>query len=247
MPKRASGSSANLAASHKGLLTALHALAGTGLLGHQTSGSYTGSPHAFLGVATPELRRLARQWLTANKALSGQEILLIVDRLIASPVHDEKTLGALIVGYAKTARSATTSARLDRWLDTLVGWAEVDALCSNLYQPEDFLAAWAEYEPWLRRLSADANVNKRRASLVLLTSPVKRSDDTRLTRVAIANLRALQDERSILITKAVSWLLRSLVARHRGAVISYLEENRAALPAIATREVSVKLQTGRKR
>jgi 3-methyladenine DNA glycosylase AlkD len=247
MPKRDSGLSANLAASHKDLLTALHALAATRLLGLPASSTYIGSPHVVLGVTTPELRRLARLWLAANKSLSGQEILLIVDRLIASHVHDEKTLGALILGCANTARSATTTVRLNVWLDALVGWAEVDALCSNVFQPEDFLADWATYKPWLRRLSADANPNKRRASLVLLTGPVRRNDDPRLAQTALANLRDLQHERSILITKAISWLLRSLVALHRTAVISYLDSNRSALPAIAIREVSVKLQTGRKR
>jgi hypothetical protein len=44
----------------------------------------------------------------------------------------------------------------------------------------------------------------------------------------------------------VSWLLRNMIAQHRDAVVRYLEANRAALPAIAVREVSTKLNTGRK-
>ncbi len=95
-------------------------------------------------------------------------------------------------------------------------------------------------------LARDPNINKRRASLVLLTGPVRRSDDPRLLVAAFGNVQRLQAERAALISKAVSWLLRNLSIRHRDAVIRYLEENRAALPAIAVREVSTKLETGRK-
>lgn len=215
-------------------------------MAHHGSSAYSGSPHTLLGVATPELRRLAKGWLPENKTLGNREILAVVDRLIAGPVHDEKALGALILGYAKGPRSAATPSRLDAWLDTLVGWAEIDALCSNVFGPHDFIADWPAYGPWLRRLASDPNVNKRRASLVLLTGPVRRSDDVRLAEAAFANIHDLQRERSILITKAVSWLLRNLLVRHREAVVLYLQQNRAALPSIAVREVLAKLETGRK-
>jgi hypothetical protein len=68
----------------------------------------------------------------------------------------------------------------------------------------------------------------------------------RLLEASLANLGRLQAERAILVTKAVSWLLRNLSIRHRDVAARYLDENRAALPAIAVREVSAKLQTGRK-
>ena len=133
-----------------------------------------------------------------------------------------------------------------RWLDDLSGWAQIDALCANVFQPEDFLAEWPLWGAFLSELAGDTNINKRRTSLVFLTGPVRQSDDRRLSSAAFDNLRFLQAERGILITKAVSWLLRSLVAQHREAVVGFLDDNRAALPAVAIREVSAKLETGRK-
>jgi len=197
-------------------------------------------------AAVPELRRLARGWLAAHKASPPEAILATLDSLFAGDIPVEKILAALIVGYSRAARRAATPARLGAWLDRVVGWAEVDALCANAFQADDFLIAWPLWSAWLRRLAADGNIHKRRASLVLLTGPVRRSDDARLAELAFANIAALQDERPILITKAVSWLLRNLIARHRGAVVDYLEAHRAALPAIAAREVGNKLATGRK-
>ena len=231
---------------HQPLQDALHALAGSRSPRLQASAAYTGSPHPLLGVATPDLRRLARHWLATNRTLPADAILAVADGLLAADFHDEKTLGAIIVGYSRAARAAATPARVDGWLGGLVGWAEVDALCANVFQAEDLLADWPSWGAWLRALARDPNINKRRASLVLLTGPVRRSDDPRLVDASFANIADLQSERPILISKAVSWLLRGLVARHRGAVVGYLGAHRAALPALAVREVSAKLETGRK-
>jgi 3-methyladenine DNA glycosylase AlkD len=225
----------------------LYALAGTGSADHQGSAAYTGSPHGLLGVATPGLRRLARDWVRANRGAAPDDILQILDAMFASGLYEEKTLAALMLAYAGPARAAATSARLDTWLGELAGWAEIDSLCSNVFQAGEFLAAWATWGPWLRGLAEDANINKRRASLVLLTGPVRYSDDPRLLETSLHNVARLQAERDILITKAVSWLLRNLTLRHRSALTVYLAENRAALPAIAVREVTAKLETGRKR
>jgi 3-methyladenine DNA glycosylase AlkD len=231
---------------HRRLRASLQSLAGTGSAVHHVSEAYTGSPHRALGVTTPHLRRLARAWLAKNRAMTGETILDTADSLFAGDVLDEHILAALILGYSRSARRDATPARVDGWLDGLAGWAEVDALCANIFQAKELLADWAAWGGWIRRLAADANINKRRASLVLLTGPVRRSGDARLLEAALANVTELRPERAILITKAVSWLLRNLVARHRDVVARYLETDGIALPAIAAREVKAKLETGRK-
>ena len=231
--------------STRALRQALHALAPTGSPSSQGA-SYLGSPHPLLGVTTPDLRRLARGWVAADKRRTPEAILATADALFASPLHDEKTLAALILGYSKPARRAATPARVGAWLGQLAGWAEVDALCSNVFQAEDLLDDWAAWGPWLRGLTGDADINKRRAALVLLTGPVRRSADPRLLDAALHALGRLQAERAPLITKAVSWLLRTLTLQHREVVAGYLDEHRTALPAIALREAANKLATGRK-
>jgi len=49
-----------------------------------------------------------------------------------------------------------------------------------------------------------------------------------------------------MITKAISWILRAMITYHKDDVRSYLKENLATLPKIAIREVTRKLETGRK-
>jgi 3-methyladenine DNA glycosylase AlkD len=98
----------------------------------------------------------------------------------------------------------------------------------------------------LVRLVSDGNVHKRRASLVLLTKPVRDSENKRLADLAFANIDRLKNERSILVTKAISWLLRDLIRHHRERVETYLFENSDCLPKIAIRETRRKLLTGKK-
>jgi len=80
----------------------------------------------------------------------------------------------------------------------------------------------------------------------LLTKALRQSDDPRLSKLAFANVENLKGETDILITKAVSWILRSLVSFHKDEVLRYLENNKDSLPKIAYRETLSKALTGRK-
>ena len=108
------------------------------------------------------------------------------------------------------------------------------------------MVSWREGERFLRTLSCDKNINRRRAALVFLTTPVRKSADKRLAALAFEVIDALKPERDIIITKAVSWLLRSMVQHHKRAVAAYIKENRHLLPALAVRETTRKIATGRK-
>ncbi len=90
------------------------------------------------------------------------------------------------------------------------------------------------------------DVQKKRASLVLLTRAVRESNERQLADLAFANIQKLKSNRDILITKAISWLLRDLIKHHRIAVEDFVQNNRGTLPKIAIRETKTKLLTGKK-
>lgn len=208
--------------------------------------AYHGTPSAVLNIAAPDLRKIARDWVRANKPRPNGEVLRLCDRLFAGPTHQEKTLAAIVLGYAGEARRAVSLRRLERWLGHVQGWAEVDALCANVFKVDEMLDDWPGWKALLVSLSRDANINKRRAALVLLTGPVRYSADTRLSELAFSLVERLKHEREILITKAISWLLRNLTLRHKSEVADYLKANAASLPPIAVRETTIKLTTGTK-
>lgn len=235
----------DLAEEHLGLVAQLRA-AGTQYFGGDQNDSYTGSGHPFYCVSVPNMRRIARVWLAAHRKHADAHLLQMTDRLFVGETYEEKVVGAIMLQTTPRIQRQVTTAMVERWLDDLNGWAEIDSLCAGAFWAEVFAADWPGWRGVVERLSADPNINKRRAALVLLTAPTRRSDDPRFRDLAFEVVERLRGERPILTTKAVSWLLRSMAPRHGPAVAAYLEANAAMLPAIAVRETRTKLATGTK-
>lgn len=237
---------ADVADAHEAMLAGLRAAARPVRGGREENDSYGGSGRPFLNVAVPERRRMVRAWLAAHRGAPAEAVVALADSLFNGVHHEEKTLGALLLGASAVARQAVTPTRVEDWLGRLNGWAEVDCLCAGVFGAAELVAAWPRWRTTIIRLSRDPNINRRRAALVLLTTPCRTSPDPRFRDLAFETIDRLKLERPILITKAVSWLLRNLAAQHPHAVAAYLEANRDSLPAIALRETRVKLATGTK-
>lgn len=148
--------------------------------------------------------------------------------------------------YTPNFRKQIDPQVLDKWLIGVKGWGEVDSLCQSSFSATEILAKWDDWKKLITKFSQDRGIHKRRASLVLLCKAVRESDDKRLADLAFRNIEKLKGEKDVLITKAVSWLLRSLTEKHKEEVAKYLENNKETLPKIAVREVSRKLLTGKK-
>jgi len=213
---------------------------------NEFSASYLKSAHRYYGLTAPDMRRMSREWVRSNEDVAPEEFVRLLDSLFRGESLEEKIVGALLLGYNKRGRAAVSTKSLEAWLDHLVGWAEIDALCSNIFKPDEALAKWKDWERLVKRLARDENINKRRAALVFLTGFVRHSDDKRFSALAFETIERLKSEREIIITKAVSWLLRNLTIRHKTSVAAYIAKNETSLPAIAVRETTRKIKTGRK-
>jgi len=213
---------------------------------HSSNDSYLLSGHHYYDVSVPVRRAIAKQWMRAHKDIACEDFLALLDSLYAGDSHEEKTMASILLGYHKVHRASVRPVRLDTWLNHLVGWAEVDALCQNVFTAEELLKDWHLWEAQIRAFARDENIHKRRASLVLLTGPTHRSKDVRLSRLAFAMISELIHEKPILITKAISWLLREMVLVHKDEVMRFIQTHEHALPKIALRETRRKIETGRK-
>ncbi|MBV8135293.1 MAG: DNA alkylation repair protein [Deltaproteobacteria bacterium] len=212
----------------------------------QSNDSYLSSGHLYLDVPVPTRRTLAKAWLKENQGIPDAEFLAVVESLYRGMSYEEKTLASILLSYHRAGRQIVGLKRVSTWLDDLVGWAEIDTLCSGVFTADEILANWRAWERLIRGLARGRNINKRRAALVFLTAPVRYSDDKRLSALSFEVIRALQPEREKIITKAVSWLLRSMVRYHKREVSAYLKNNQSSLPAVAVRETKRKIATGRK-
>lgn len=212
----------------------------------QANDSYLSSGHRYYDVSVPERRRLSKDWVKANNAIPQKAFRAVLDSLFRGKSHEEKTVACLLLAYHSDHRARIGPKELDAWLEHLVGWAEIDSLCQSTYPAEEVLINWKAWQALIRKLARDKNINKRRAALVFLTGPARTSNDPRILALALETIERLKSEREIIITKAVSWLLRSLVENHKRNVAQYIARNRASLPAIAVRETERKIKTGRK-
>ncbi len=205
---------------------------------------YSGSTKWVYPVSVPLARTIAREWIAGHPELTPGDYRRLLNLLArGQSVNEFGFLGDLL--HLLPALRATLRPRdLEEWLNRAEGWAEVDSICQSKFTAAEMLSRWRAWKEMLTAFSRSENVHQRRASLVLLTHPVRHCPDPRLSKLAFANLRRLQSENDILITKAVSWLLRELIVHHRAEVEQYLEGYADALPRVAVRETRVKLATG---
>jgi len=207
---------------------------------------YIGTNKHYHGFTTKQITDLAKKIFKENN-LSSDEIIQLLNSLYQNgKSYTEIVLGPMILSLCPQTLKNFDPQNLDLWLNYTHGWAEDDVLCQSIFTAENVLTKWSEWEKILKKFNQDSNVNKRRASLVLLTKSVRQSDDSKLSKLAFKNIENLKGETDILITKAVSWLLRSLTTFHKDEVLKYLEDYRDSLPKIAYREALSKALTGRK-
>jgi 3-methyladenine DNA glycosylase AlkD len=207
---------------------------------------YMGTSKAYLSVRAADVGELSREWVRCHPTLTLDEFSQLLIRLSISSIHNEYAFVGVLLGRYPKLRKAMHPSLLDAWLDRAEGWAEVDTICQSNFPAEEMIAKWDIWEPLLTAFNRDPNVHKRRASLVLLNRALRESPDPRFSELSFANIGRLEQERDILITKAVSWILRDLVKFHREEVETYLSEQADRLPKIAIRETRNKLDSGRK-
>jgi len=207
---------------------------------------YLGSNKPTLGIRTGEMIRMAKEIVKKNK-FDEKKLVKLLDSLYSNAtIFAEIDMAARILGIVPKVRHKLEPMLLDNWLNYTYGWAETDLLCQSNFTAEELLNNWSKWEKLLKNFCSDKNIHKRRASMVLLTKSLRQSDDKRLSKLAFEQVERLKDEKEILITKAVSWLLRALVKFHKDQVVNYLKNNQNTLPKIAYREAMAKVETGTK-
>jgi 3-methyladenine DNA glycosylase AlkD len=207
---------------------------------------YMGTSKSYYPIRAAQFGQAATQWLANHPDLSLAEFTTTLDCLSESRVHNEFVMIGVLIGRLPKLTHQLDPHALQPWLEHAEGWAEVDVICQSSFRAADVLVNWDLWQAVLREFRSSPNVHVRRASLVLLVRPVRESPDPRLSSLAFENIAVLETERDILITKAISWLLRSLVKYHRDELETYLEIHKDTLPKVAIRETRNKLISGRK-
>lgn len=207
---------------------------------------HTGTIRLWYGLKNEQRRAVMLAFCAAHKELSYDDWLALIDALYQGDSYEERCAPATLLSKYPLYRRQLPLEQLDLWLGCLDGWAEVDGTCQTVFSAKDLLADWEGWSALLTSLAADANINKRRAALVLLTAPITQSGDRRILDLSLRLIGQLKAEKDKRITKAISWLLRKGIKQHRDAIAAFLDAKASSLPAIALRETRKKLATGKK-
>lgn len=230
---------------HKEILKLIKQNSGTPTK-HTFSDSYLGNSHPRYPISNPVLRGVLKDWMVKHRHLSVNEFEKLLTSLFEGISSTEKSAAGMMLDYATHDQKQFNPKIFDIWLNHVIGWVEVDTLCTSKYTRTEITAQWKRWKPLLIKFSKSKNIQKRRASIVLLCVPLRRPENAELVEVALQNIDRLKIEKEVLITKAISWVLRSMVKNYRKSVLAYLTDNKTTLPAIAVRETMKKLMTGRK-
>ena len=213
---------------------------------HTFLDSYLGNRHTRYPINIPTLRKIGKDWMKKHRDLSSEEFEQLLTHLIEAESSTEKTMAGILLDLSLPAQRKFHPRIFDHWLEHLEGWAEVDSVCTGTYTVSEIPTQWNVWKKLLIGFSKSKNIQKRRASIVLLCSPLRRSNNSKLADLAFENCNRLKSEKEILITKAISWVLRSAAVQHPVLVKKYLSLNKDSLPKIALRETLTKLKTGKK-
>ncbi|HEX6223223.1 MAG TPA: DNA alkylation repair protein [Chryseolinea sp.] len=213
---------------------------------HTFLDSYLGNSHFRYAISAPVLRKVAKEWMKEHRDLRPNDLAKLIGDLVRGESGTEKIMAGILLDYATADQRKFKPALFDKWLNHLEGWAEIDALCTGRYAATEVVGQWKEWKPLLVKFSRSKNINKRRASLVFFCSPLSKLESSNISQAALDIVDTLKGEKHILITKAISWVLRSMVKYNRRILEEYLKLNGNSLPKIALRETVVKLATGRK-
>jgi 3-methyladenine DNA glycosylase AlkD len=213
---------------------------------HTFLDSYLGTSNPRYPINAPRMRAIGKEWIRQHKDLTAAEFAKLLTSLVKGKSSTEKVIAGILLDCSTRNQRKFDPTLFEEWLDHLTGWAEVDSVCTGKYCLTEIPADIPAWKGILTRLSKSKNINKRRASLVFLSTPISHSADPRLATIAFANINRLKKEKEVIITRAISWLLRSMVRHHRQALSSFLKKNEATLPAVAVRETKIKLKTGKK-
>jgi len=198
-----------------------------------------------LGVSAPRMRSVLRMLLGDLKGEPPSRVLELAWLLRDTGIHEARQVAYELLDRREEARRLLSTRELKKMGAGNDNWASVDTFACTLSGPawregqisDKQVLSWTRLKDlWWRRTALVSTVP------LNLRSRGGTGDPGRTLMVC----RVLAGDREPMVAKGLSWALRSLVGVDRDQVGAFLKEYDEDLPALVKREVTTKLETGRK-
>lgn len=190
-----------------------------------------GEGDIFIGVMVPEIRKVANKY----KDIS----LVELQKVISSPIHEERVCAALICTYRELNREV-----VDFYLSNirfLNNWDIIDLTCHKI------LGKWMIDHPEKRKIlykfARSNSLWERRISAISTFAFLRQNDYKDM--LAIAEI-LLHDEHD-LIHKAVGWMLREIGKRDQALEERFLLKHYKKMPRTMLRYAIERFEEGRRK
>jgi hypothetical protein len=144
---------------HSTILAEIKKNSGVGT-SHTSLDSYLGNSHPRYPINAPTLRQIAKTWGQQNKQLTAKEFCDVLDSLNKGASSTEKVMTGILMDYATPQQLEFNPEIFDEWLNNLIGWAEVDAVCTGKYAIKTIPNQWDRWKKLLKRLVKSENIQK---------------------------------------------------------------------------------------
>ncbi|WP_411733550.1 DNA alkylation repair protein [Paeniglutamicibacter sp.] len=193
--------------------------------------AYMKTTQPFLGVALPEVRRVARQLARDAGAASAADRLALATALWSNATHREHWYAAQEICAAAPCRGRLEFLPLYERMITEGAWWDIVDGCSRRYG--ELLRTHPEsIGQMMRDWSRDANPWKRRQSMICQLHLGAHTDTDLLDGALAANL----GDPGFFIRKAMGWALRQYGKTDPGWVRSWVAGHRADMSPLSVRE-----------
>lgn len=188
--------------------------------------AYLGSPVPVLGLTTPQMREIHKDFSKAHPGLAASEVNALAAALWDSPTVEEKFFAIGLLDRRRDVLDEASWKLADSWVDAATGWALSDGLASGPIsfmvhsKPKRFaeILRWAKAESFWRR----------RASTYALNEDVRAGELDRPFRLLE---RLLYDE-EFWVQRAVGTWLRECWKQDARRTESFLVAHSPGLPPV---------------
>lgn len=198
-----------------------------------------------LGAASDDIKPITKELRNRLKSAPPGEIIDLAKAFSDSNIHEIQTIGFELLGRFKESLRLLTNDDLTEIGRNLDNWASVDAfgilITGQMWRlgmlPDETIEKWAKSEnKWFRRLAL--------VSTIPLNQKSRGGDGNSERTLKICS--TLAEEKEDMVVKALSWALRELAKRKTLPVAHFLTDNSHKLHPRVSREVTRKIETGRK-
>jgi 3-methyladenine DNA glycosylase AlkD len=189
-------------------------------------------PVTFLGVRTPIVRKIGREFWHQIKTKEKEEIFELCNLLLQEPYNEGSTIA---FAWARNLRDKFTKKdwqMFEGWLEKYVdNWGKCDDFCTHAFG--DLLLKYPELVPKTKAWAKSKNRWLRRASAVILIFPIRK--DKRFLKDVFAVSDVLLQDTDDLVQKGYGWTLKEAANIYEPQVFKYVMKNKEKMPRTALR------------